>query len=168
MLAALIGRLIADGSASYKTFRDANELGRLLGRDLALLVTERFEPAAEAWPSSSLPSPPTSFVGRADELASVERLLLADGVRLLTLTGPGGIGKSRLALEAARRIAGRFRNGAVFVPLEGVRDADAVQTAPASTSRAGNRSNGAWRGSTSSATIGGARSPRTPSPGCRR
>jgi hypothetical protein len=132
MLAALIERLIADGSASYKTFHDTNELGRLLGRDLPLLITERFEPAAEGWPSSSLPSPPTSFVGRADELATVERLVLADGVRLLTLTGPGGIGKTRLALEAARRIAGRFRNGAVFVPLEGVRDADAVQTAIAS------------------------------------
>lgn len=67
-----------------------------------------------------LPQPPTRFVGREAELAEARRLLA--GSRLLTLTGPGGVGKSRLAIELARRSAGEFSDGARFVPLAAVRD----------------------------------------------
>jgi predicted ATPase/DNA-binding CsgD family transcriptional regulator len=67
-----------------------------------------------------LPQPPTSFVGRESELAEAQNLL-ADS-RLLTLTGPGGVGKTRLAIELARRAAAEFPGGASFVPLAAVRD----------------------------------------------
>jgi predicted ATPase/DNA-binding CsgD family transcriptional regulator len=67
-----------------------------------------------------LPQQPTSFVGREIELAEAQSLL-ADS-RLLTLTGPGGVGKTRLAIELARRVAADFPGGASFVPLAAVRD----------------------------------------------
>jgi len=67
-----------------------------------------------------LPRDLTSFIGRADEVAQVTRLLR--GTRLLTLTGPGGTGKTRLAVEAARQLESELRDGAAFVPLAPIRD----------------------------------------------
>ncbi|HEX8219354.1 MAG TPA: tetratricopeptide repeat protein [Chloroflexia bacterium] len=66
----------------------------------------------------SLISPPTAFVGREREVLEVRRRLLDADVRLLTLTGPPGIGKTRLALEVAAGLGtGEFADGIVFVPL---------------------------------------------------
>ena len=74
---------------------------------------------------NNLPTPLTRFVGRRQELAAIERLLASS--RLLTLTGPGGIGKSRLALEVAQLSLGRFPGGAWHVTLADVRPADQVE-----------------------------------------
>src|SRR5918911_120984 len=68
----------------------------------------------------NLPVPRTSFVGRAEELEAIDRLLDHPGCRLLTLVGPGGAGKTRLALEAAARRADRYPHGVHFVPLASV------------------------------------------------
>ena len=73
-------------------------------------------------PALRLPAPRTPFVGRESELEQVGRFFDRDGGRLLSLVGPGGCGKSRLALEAARRRAASYTHGAVFVPLASVRD----------------------------------------------
>ncbi|MFC6885445.1 MULTISPECIES: ATP-binding protein [Actinomadura] len=67
-----------------------------------------------------LPEEPTPLVGRARELAEVRAALA--GARLVTLTGPGGVGKTRVALRAARDLAGTFRDGVRMVELSGVRD----------------------------------------------
>jgi predicted ATPase/class 3 adenylate cyclase len=75
---------------------------------------------------ASLPVVPNVFVGRQRELAEAGGLLARDDVRLLTLTGPGGTGKTRLALQLATEASGRFANGAAFVQLAPVRDAEAV------------------------------------------
>ena len=77
-----------------------------------------------------LPRPSTSFVGRESELAQARKLLL--GTRLLTLTGPGGCGKTRLAIELAGRSAEDFPHGVHFVSLAAVRDPALV---PVSTAR---------------------------------
>jgi len=69
---------------------------------------------------TNLPSAMTSFIGRAAEIAELHRLL--GQTRLLTLTGPGGTGKTRLALEVARGALDGFEDGVYFVPLDAVRD----------------------------------------------
>lgn len=79
-----------------------------------------------AVPGGALPPDPTPFRGRSRELESIKSTLLAGRVRLLTLTGPGGIGKTRLALEAAREIQGSFPEGCFFVSLGEVKDASLV------------------------------------------
>ncbi|MBL8163515.1 MAG: tetratricopeptide repeat protein, partial [Anaerolineae bacterium] len=68
----------------------------------------------------------TSFVGRTREIAEVAALLRQKNCRLLTLVGPGGAGKTRLALEAARQRASDLRDGAVFVPLQSINAAEFV------------------------------------------
>jgi predicted ATPase len=70
----------------------------------------------------ALPMPPNRLLGRARELTELCRLLLDERVRLLVLTGAGGSGKTRLALEAAVRTVDSFANGACFVELAPLRD----------------------------------------------
>jgi len=79
----------------------------------------------------NLPAPRTSFVGRSDELASIDRMLDEPDCRLLTLVGPGGVGKTRLALEAAARRIDRYQHGVHFVPLVGVPASDLLAPAVA-------------------------------------
>ncbi len=67
-----------------------------------------------------LPVDTTSLVGREQAIDELAGLLARPGVRLVTLTGPGGVGKTRLALAVGERAGGRFGSGAVFVPLAGV------------------------------------------------
>ena len=73
-----------------------------------------------------LPAPLTAFVGRERELAGLRALLARRDVRLLTVTGPGGVGKTRLAIEVAREIADGFAAGARFVPLAPLGSPDLV------------------------------------------
>src|ERR1041385_6426569 len=69
---------------------------------------------------ASLPVPASALLGREDDVKSVAGLLVSPGVRLVTLTGPGGVGKTRLALEAARELAPRFKDGAALVSFAAV------------------------------------------------
>jgi predicted ATPase/DNA-binding SARP family transcriptional activator len=80
------------------------------------------QPAAEAVPRlvGSLPSPPTPFIGRGYEIEQIKGLLLDPGTRLLSLTGPGGTGKTRLSIQVAGELTGAFPDGAWFIPLANV------------------------------------------------
>src|SRR5690348_10570867 len=73
-----------------------------------------------------LPGGTTSLVGREQAIGELAGLLGQPGVRLVTLTGPGGVGKTRLALAVGERIGGHFGSGAVFVPLAGVTQPELV------------------------------------------
>jgi predicted ATPase/DNA-binding CsgD family transcriptional regulator len=72
--------------------------------------------------SARLPSPPTSFLGRAQEIGELLALLERPDTRLLTLTGPGGVGKTRLAIALGREIEVQTRTTVAFLPLASVRD----------------------------------------------
>ena len=72
---------------------------------------------------NNLPTQTSAFLGRDEELAIVRRAFDEDGARLVTLTGPGGIGKTRLSLQVAAELSGRFVDGVFFVDLAPIRDA---------------------------------------------
>jgi predicted ATPase/class 3 adenylate cyclase len=78
--------------------------------------------------SSTLPTPTTPLVGREPAVSELSRLIHPPDVRLATLTGPGGTGKTRLAIEVASKIAASFPDGVYFVPLAAVGTADVMWT----------------------------------------
>src|SRR5215207_10055998 len=79
--------------------------------------------------SSILPIPRTTLIGRDTEIAIARALLLTDAVPLLSLTGPGGVGKTRLALAIAHDVVPHFDDGAVFVDLAPLSNPDLVLSA---------------------------------------
>jgi hypothetical protein len=97
--------------------------------DLAVLLSERFAattapspelappPRVSSWAPPALPVSTTSLVGREQAIDELVALLGRDEVRLVTLTGPGGVGKTRLAVAAGQRLRDLFTAGTVFVPL---------------------------------------------------
>jgi len=139
-LGDLLARIQDDASASYRHFRTPAELGRLVRDDLAVLLSERFAAAAgqaaAAVPSPAgargprpLPVSTTSLLGRERAVDEVAGLLERPEVRLVTLTGPGGVGKTRLAVAVGERLRGRFGAGTAFVPLDSVTDSGQVLAA---------------------------------------
>lgn len=127
-LQRLLDRVEADDHVAYKVFTGPDELAQLVADDIAVLLTERFAhaaPATEGLRRRPLPVPVTPLVGREAELATVASLLRDPTVRLVTLLGPGGIGKTRLALEAATvvvRDATLAPDGVWFVDLTPVQE----------------------------------------------
>jgi len=95
-------------------------------RDRAMLPTRATTPAdagqlkRDQPPACNLSLQPTSFIGRSEELSAIARILANPSCRLLTLTGPGGIGKTRLALEVVAAQTAAFADGVAFVALAAV------------------------------------------------
>jgi predicted ATPase len=131
-LTELIARIQADDTAAYLHFRSAAELEDQVAGDLAMLLAERFDESRaeavdeeEATPTlvGRVPVPYTTTIGRKDDIEAVRTLLARGTDRVVTLTGPGGIGKSRLAIESALACGDLFPDGVYFVLLEGVFEA---------------------------------------------
>ncbi|HYP19626.1 MAG TPA: helix-turn-helix domain-containing protein, partial [Chloroflexia bacterium] len=85
----------------------------------AASIEQQFQAAP---PADHLPASPTSFIGRQREVAALLDRLRREGVRLLTLTGPPGIGKTRLSIAVADGLRGEFQDGVWFVPLAPLTD----------------------------------------------
>ncbi len=147
LLSAGHGGQILLSSATKELVRDALPEGASL-RDLGerrlkdLFRPERvFQLIAPELPTSfpplktldartnNLPAQPTPLVGRESELGEVRDLLRAEGVRLLTLTGPGGIGKTRLGLQVAAELLDEFEDSVFFVALAPITDPALVASA---------------------------------------
>jgi predicted ATPase/DNA-binding SARP family transcriptional activator len=126
----------------YATLRDRlrDQLGLEPGVELRELQRKILQhdptlaaPTTAQPPALTLPAPPNRTLGREHELDELRQLLLRDDVRLLTLSGAGGSGKTRLALELARQLADAYANGAGFVELAPLRDPALVPAAIART-----------------------------------
>ena len=121
---------------SYRKFSTPDELKTLIADDLALLLTERFSgPSASPLAQSALALPAqlplltSPLIDRQTEFAQVCSLLRQESVSLVTLTGPGGVGKTRLAIQVAREVRAAFSDGIAFVSLETLTNpADIVPT----------------------------------------
>lgn len=128
----LIRRIKDEERVSYRPFSDAAELKELIADDLALMLTERFaassaatdstpEPSSDAPPLSLAPVERGELIGRTPQVELIAELLRRRDVGLITLTGPGGTGKTRLAIHVANTLGPSFGDGAFYVPLAGVR-----------------------------------------------
>ena len=126
--------------AAYQEARQtlADELGVEPGpalRELERAVLRQDESLAVDRPAPTsrpaLPVPATPLVGRRLDVAALEAMVRGDGTRLVTLTGTGGTGKTRLALAAAEQLAAGSRDGAAFVDLSSIHDAELIPGAVA-------------------------------------
>ena len=121
------GQVLVSASTAQLGELELTDLGEHRLKDLSAperiyqLGDDAF-PALKSLYRTNLPVPATSFLGREAELAEVVELLAEDGLRLLTLTGPGGTGKTRLALQAAAEASDAFPDGIWWVPLAPLRD----------------------------------------------
>ena len=119
--------LVSSSTPPWPSGAELRDLGEHRFKDLAAaervyqLGDGEFPPLKSLY-RTNLPVPATPFLGRSDELASVVELLRRDDVRLLTLSGPGGTGKTRLALQAAAEAAEAFPDGMTWVSLAPLRD----------------------------------------------
>jgi predicted ATPase len=132
-LQALLDRLRSEEVTSYQKFTTPDELREALANDLAVLLTERFTsavPSPTPAPATDqrarsllppLPLPRDQLIDRTQEVATTSDLLRADS-GLVTLTGPGGVGKTRVALAAAAQSAEQFADGVAFFSLAALTD----------------------------------------------
>lgn len=138
-LNTLLDRIRDDDRASYVTFGDAEDLGPFVTTDLATLLAERFDEGSgrrsappdgtrdvSASPFRRPPIPMTRLIGREAELRQVVDMFAKGARRLVTLTGPGGIGKSRLATAVAGELQATFPDGIAFVDLAPIRKVNLV------------------------------------------
>ncbi|MDQ3447849.1 MAG: adenylate/guanylate cyclase domain-containing protein, partial [Chloroflexota bacterium] len=128
--------LVSAATATLLGTEALRDLGEHRLKDL--LVPERIHqvgseefPALKSLHLTNLPVPATAFVGRDEELDALSDLVRRADVRLVTLTGAGGTGKTRLALQVAGTIADAFEGGVWWVPLAAIRDPQLVMTTAA-------------------------------------
>ena len=138
MSAAHGGQVLLSGATHELVAEDALDLGRHRLKDFAEQVSlyqlgsDRFPPLRTI-SNTNLPVPLSSFVGREQEVREVVSLVRDEAARLVTLAGPGGTGKTRLALEAAGELVSEFGAGVFWIGLAPVRDPALVVDAIAQT-----------------------------------
>jgi predicted ATPase len=121
-LSELIARIQHDDRVSYRRFDEANELRSLVADDLAVILSERFSAGAPTRLGGPppLPQPPTRLIGREEDISRILERLSDPNMRLVTIFGSGGVGKSRLALAVAEAVKDRYAGGVSYVDLAAV------------------------------------------------
>jgi predicted ATPase/class 3 adenylate cyclase len=133
LLSEVTTALLEDGAPSGTALRplgphslkDFPQSAMLYQLDIDGLPT-RFPPPRTGAVAAELPVPVGELLGRENDVAAARDLLRDSRTRLVTMTGPGGVGKTRLALETARTVADTFPGGVVFVPLTSLTDPQLV------------------------------------------
>ena len=115
------------GFHRLKDIDEPEHICQLAGPGLA----ERFPPLKSLGASTNLPAAATPLVGRENDLERLRALIGEPGIRLVTLTGPGGVGKTRLAIDAAASLGSAFPHGIYFTALATVRDGEVMWKAMA-------------------------------------
>jgi predicted ATPase len=132
-LRRLLDHIRTENVVTYKKFSTLEELRYQLAEDLAQVLTDQFarlhEEAIPSQAAPTLPRPRTPMIDRAAEMASASALLQRDDVTVVTLTGTGGVGKTRLAIEIANQLAPRLDSRVAFVSLAPVREPGLVTAA---------------------------------------
>ncbi|HEX2166021.1 MAG TPA: protein kinase, partial [Longimicrobiales bacterium] len=111
-IASLFDRLRSSASPAIRpdSVSDASDIGSTARRDDATPSRDR----------TALPTAATPFIGREDELRELRELMQQDGARLITVTGPGGVGKTRLALQIADEVGSTYPDGIAYTALSGL------------------------------------------------
>lgn len=104
-------------AANLKRYAAVFKLPQPTSVELLYDANQAKESSGTKKPKHNLPAQPTPFIGRTAQLAALNEMMLKPDVRLITLMGPGGTGKTRLSLQAAQESLGHFPNGVFFVPL---------------------------------------------------
>jgi len=125
--------LVSASTAALAASDGLRDLGQhrlkdLTGPERIFQIGADEHPPLQSLSNTNLPVPTTSFLGRERELADVSGLLARPDVRLVTLSGPGGTGKTRLSLQAAGTAAAAFPAGVWWVPLAAIREPGLVLT----------------------------------------
>lgn len=135
VLTDMLSRIQNENTVAFKFFTTPDELEELVENDLALMLTEHFETArsdeqvpieSTHHPLTDVPMPRNPLIGREHELAGACDLLTRDDVGLVTLTGAGGAGKSRLGIHIALHLRDHFKDGVYLVKLEPISDPNLV------------------------------------------
>ena len=125
------GQVLVSSSTASLVELELHDLGEHRFKDLSapervFQIGEDDFPPLKTLYQTNLPIPPTPFLGREKELGEVLALLGRNDIRLLTLTGPGGTGKTRLAAQAAGAVAEHYRDGVWWVPLAPLQEPELV------------------------------------------
>ncbi len=134
-LTNLLNRIKQDNASCYTSFSASSELAELIQNDLALLLSEHYQDKntislqssdSDRASKTNLPVPRYPLINRNQELITMRDLLRQDDFALITLTGVGGTGKSRLALQVGKEMLEHFKDGVYLVRLESINDASLV------------------------------------------
>lgn len=129
-LKTMLDDIRSNAGVSYKSFKNAEELARFLTEDLAIMLSERFysvETQVQAEPErphvhSNLPTHLPAVIGRQEDIEKICRMITEENSHLITVSGPGGIGKTMLALAVADSLSERFEDGVYFIDLSEIKE----------------------------------------------
>lgn len=136
-LDGLLDSVRSAGDVSYKSFSNSEELYKLVTDDLAILISERFYSAENQNPvvsdtpeiktfQTNLPSRLPELIGRGRELEDLRDLIIEEKRNLISITGPGGIGKTLLSKALAGTLRDHFEDGVYFIDLSDIKDENSV------------------------------------------